>query len=191
MGRGAAGDAGGAVGEDAGSTGFDWLVHAASETYSRAFVENPDGVRQVIVEGTRNVLEFAKAARVKSMVYLSTFEVMLGLKGVRASYPDAKLAAEGRPRRGLHGRERGDVLHDPRNGGDAHCGASGSGFETCRRHGRGGITGLCAAVPDEARQFASPRPRLAAEGRTRRDVRPDDGGNAMKTAFIQNCVIQI
>ena len=72
----------------------DFLVHAASETSSRAFVENPDGVRRVIVEGTRNVLEFAKAARVKSMVYLSTFEVMLGLKGVRASYPDAKLAAE-------------------------------------------------------------------------------------------------
>ena len=72
----------------------DWLVHAASETSSRAFVEDPDGVRRVIVEGTRNVLEFAKAAQVKSMVYLSTFEVMLGLKGVRASYPDAKLAAE-------------------------------------------------------------------------------------------------
>ena len=73
----------------------DYLVHAASETSSRAFVENPDGVRRVIVEGTRNVLAFAKAAQVKSMVYLSTFEVMLGLKGVRASYPDAKLAAEG------------------------------------------------------------------------------------------------
>ena len=75
-------------------TGVDCLVHAASETSSRAFVENPDGVRQVIVGGTRNVLAFAKAAQVKSMVYLSTFEVMLGLKGVRASYPDAKLAAE-------------------------------------------------------------------------------------------------
>ena len=74
--------------------GVDYLVHAASETSSRAFVENPDGVRRVIVEGTRNVLALAKAAQVKSMVYLSTFEVMLGLKGVRASYPDAKLAAE-------------------------------------------------------------------------------------------------
>ena len=73
----------------------DYLVHAASETSSQAFVENPDGIRKVIVEGTRNVLAFAKAAQVKSMVYLSTFEVMLGLKGVRASYPDAKLAAEG------------------------------------------------------------------------------------------------
>ena len=74
--------------------GVDWLVHAASETSSRAFVEDPDGVRRVIVEGTRNVLALAKASQVKSMVYLSTFEVMLGLKGVRASYPDAKLAAE-------------------------------------------------------------------------------------------------
>ena len=77
-----------------GIKNVDWLVHAASETSSRAFVENPDGVRKVIVEGTRNVLEFAKAVQVKSMVYLSTFEVMLGLKGVRASYPDAKLGAE-------------------------------------------------------------------------------------------------
>ena len=58
----------------------DYLVHAASETSSRAFVENPGGVRRVIVEGTRNVLAFAGAAQVKSMVYLSTFEVMLGLK---------------------------------------------------------------------------------------------------------------
>lgn len=73
---------------------IDHLVHAASETSSRAFVENPDVVRRVIVEGTRNVLAFARAAQVKSMVFLSTFEVMLGLKGVRASYPDAKLAAE-------------------------------------------------------------------------------------------------
>lgn len=72
----------------------DHLVHAASETSSKAFVEDPSGVRRVIVDGTRNVLAFAKAAQVKSAVYLSTFEVMLGLTGVRASYPDAKLAAE-------------------------------------------------------------------------------------------------
>ena len=72
----------------------DYLIHAASETSSRAFVEDPSGIRRVIVEGTRNVLDFARWTQVKSMVYLSTFEVMLGLTGVRASYPDAKLAAE-------------------------------------------------------------------------------------------------
>jgi len=71
-----------------------YLVHAASETSSRAFVDDPEGVRRVIVEGTANVLAFARTVRTGSMVYLSTFEVMLGLTGARASYPDAKLAAE-------------------------------------------------------------------------------------------------
>ena len=72
----------------------DYLVHAASETSSQAFVDDPDGVRRVIVEGTRNALELARAKQVKGMVFLSTFEVLLGLTGVRASYPNAKLEAE-------------------------------------------------------------------------------------------------
>lgn len=70
------------------------VVHAAGETSSRAFVENPEGVRQVTVKGTEHVLQLAGVAHVESLVYLSTFEVLLGLKGVRASYPNAKLEAE-------------------------------------------------------------------------------------------------
>lgn len=74
--------------------GVDYLVHAASETSSQAFVNDPEGVRRVIVEGTRHALAFARSRQVKGMVFLSTFEVLLGLSGVRASYPNAKLEAE-------------------------------------------------------------------------------------------------
>lgn len=74
--------------------GLDYLVHAASETSSKAFVGDPEGVKRIIVGGMENVLDFAKSAGVRSTVFLSTFEVMLGLTGVRASYPDAKLEAE-------------------------------------------------------------------------------------------------
>lgn len=72
----------------------DYLVHAAGETSSQAFVNDPEGVRRVIVEGTRHALAFARSRQVKGMVFLSTFEVLLGLSGVRASYPNAKLEAE-------------------------------------------------------------------------------------------------
>lgn len=85
------------------------LVHAASETASRAFVEKPVETIASILDGTRNVLEFAKAVQVKSMVFLSTMEVY-GLPGtervtevdygyldpvqVRSCYPEAKRLAE-------------------------------------------------------------------------------------------------
>ena len=44
----------------------DWLVHAAAETASRAFVERPVETIASILDGTRNALEFARAAEVKS-----------------------------------------------------------------------------------------------------------------------------
>ncbi|MBR2940192.1 MAG: NAD(P)-dependent oxidoreductase [Kiritimatiellae bacterium] len=74
----------------------DYIVHAASETASKAFVEDPDGVRRVIVEGTRNALTLAAEKHVKGMVFLSTFEVLLDIdpQSPRASYPQAKLEAE-------------------------------------------------------------------------------------------------
>ena len=85
------------------------IVHAASETASKAFVERPDDVRRVIVEGTRNVLTLAAGKKVRSMVFLSTMEVygvpdrdpvtetdfgFLDPGSVRSSYPLAKLEAE-------------------------------------------------------------------------------------------------
>ena len=87
----------------------DWLVHAAAETASRAFVERPVETIASILDGTRNVLEFARAAHVKSLVYLSTMEVYgapsadpvterdygyLDPVAVRSCYPEAKRLAE-------------------------------------------------------------------------------------------------
>lgn len=87
----------------------DCIVHAASETASKAFVERPDDVRRIIVEGTRHALDLAAEKRVKAMVFLSTMEVygvpdkdpvtesdygFLDPNSVRSSYPLAKLEAE-------------------------------------------------------------------------------------------------
>ncbi len=87
----------------------DFIVHAASETASKAFVERPGEVRDIIVTGTRNALALAAEKRVKAMVFLSTMEVygvpdkdpvtetdfgFLDPACARSSYPLAKLEAE-------------------------------------------------------------------------------------------------
>ena len=88
---------------------FDWFVHAASETASRAFVERPVETARSILRGTENALEFARAAKVGAMVFLSTMEVYgaptvepvtekdygyLDPAAVRSCYPEAKRMAE-------------------------------------------------------------------------------------------------
>ena len=90
-------------------TRFDWFVHAASETASRAFVERPVETVRSILRGTENALEVARAAKVGSMVFLSTMEVYgvpaadpvkegdygyLDPVAVRSCYPEAKRMAE-------------------------------------------------------------------------------------------------
>lgn len=87
----------------------DYVVHAAAETASRAFVERPVEVIRSIVDGTANALEFARAAGVAGMVFLSTMEVYgvpscdvvtetdygyLDPTAVRSCYPEAKRLAE-------------------------------------------------------------------------------------------------
>ena len=87
----------------------DWVVHAAAETSSRAFVEEPVEVVRTVVAGTANVLEFARAVHASSAVFLSTMEVYgvpaadpvteadygyLDPTEVRSSYPEAKRLAE-------------------------------------------------------------------------------------------------
>ena len=54
--------------------GVDYVIHAASNTASRAFVESPVEVITQTFEGTKRALEFAKANGVKGFVYLSTME---------------------------------------------------------------------------------------------------------------------
>ena len=85
------------------------LIHAAAETASRGFVERPVETIATVVDGTRNVLEFARTARVGKVVFLSTMEVygaptadpvaegdfgVLDPAAVRSSYPEAKRLAE-------------------------------------------------------------------------------------------------
>lgn len=53
----------------------DYIIHAASNTSSRAFVENPVEVASTALEGTKRVLEIAKLSNVKGLVYLSSMEV--------------------------------------------------------------------------------------------------------------------
>ena len=88
---------------------LDWLVHAAAETSTRKFVEKPVETIASILDGTRNVLELARTARVMSMVYLSSMEVYgapavesvteadigyLDPVRLRSNYPEAKRMAE-------------------------------------------------------------------------------------------------
>lgn len=54
---------------------IDYIIHGASITASKAFVENPVEVIEVALDGTRNLLNLAKKKNVKSFVYLSSLEV--------------------------------------------------------------------------------------------------------------------
>jgi len=52
-----------------------YIIHGASITQSRSFVENPVETIDTAYIGTRNILEFARQKQVKSVVYLSSMEV--------------------------------------------------------------------------------------------------------------------
>ena len=89
---------------------IDYLVHTASPTTSRFFIQNPVETIESIVAGTKNVFEFAREKKVKSMVYLSSMEVFgavdtnqkrgetelgyIDLENVRSSYSESKRLAE-------------------------------------------------------------------------------------------------
>lgn len=89
---------------------IDYVVHGASQTASRAFVEQPVETLCTAINGTQNVLELARQRHVQGMVYLSSMEVYgQPLKGhavkeeeigtfspanVRNCYPLGKLACE-------------------------------------------------------------------------------------------------
>lgn len=54
---------------------IDYIIHGASATSSKYFVEKPVETIATALDGTRNVLEFARDKSVKGMVYLSSLEV--------------------------------------------------------------------------------------------------------------------
>lgn len=57
------------------SADVDYIVHLASPTASKYFVEHPVETLRTAIEGTTAVLEYAKEAGVKGMVYASSLEV--------------------------------------------------------------------------------------------------------------------
>ncbi len=91
---------------------IDYIVHGASETASKAFVDQPVETIWTALSGTRNLLELAKEKKVKSMVYLSSMEIYgvvdpehynvrekdygyIDPLQVRSSYSEGKRMAEG------------------------------------------------------------------------------------------------
>ena len=92
------------------NVGADYIIHAASQTSSKAFIETPVETVMTAVEGTVNMLEFARANNAKGFVYLSSMEVYgtpstdekidekhstnLDTMSVRTCYPESKRMCE-------------------------------------------------------------------------------------------------
>lgn len=90
--------------------GIEYIIHAASETSSKSFVNKPIETINTAIKGTTNILEFAKANPIKSFVYLSSMEVYgtpltdekiyenhgtsLDTMAVRSCYPESKRMCE-------------------------------------------------------------------------------------------------
>ena len=88
----------------------NYIVHGASQTASKAFVNQPVETILTAIKGTENLLELAKAKKVAGMVYLSSMEVYgypekghkvtedeignLSPLDVRNSYPISKVQCE-------------------------------------------------------------------------------------------------
>lgn len=88
----------------------DYVIHLASPTASKYFIENPVETLRTAIEGTTSLLEFAKHTDVKAMVYASSLEVYgsnytdevikedfqgyVNLLEVRSSYNVGKRACE-------------------------------------------------------------------------------------------------
>ena len=88
----------------------DYLIHAAANTSSTAFVNDPVGIINENYQGTLRTLEFARFNNVKKYVYLSSMEIYghphtdekvtethatnLDMMSVRSSYPESKRACE-------------------------------------------------------------------------------------------------
>lgn len=51
------------------------IVHAASQTSSKAFVQSPIETIKTALQGTMNVMEFAKKCKAESVLFLSTMEI--------------------------------------------------------------------------------------------------------------------
>lgn len=89
---------------------IDYIIHAASQTSSKMFVNEPVQTIETAFQGTKNILDLARRNKVKSMIYLSTMEVYgapttdekiseshetnINTMEVRSSYPESKRMCE-------------------------------------------------------------------------------------------------
>ena len=97
-------------GFEAKKMNVDYIIHAASQTSSKGFVNIPVDTIMTALQGTRNFLELAKMNEVKGFVYLSSMEVYgtpitdekicenhatnLDAMKVRSCYPESKRMCE-------------------------------------------------------------------------------------------------
>lgn len=88
----------------------DYIIHAASNTSSKAFINDPVGVINTAIEGTKRTLEIARLSNVEGYVYLSSMEVYgtpttdekidemhstdLNTMAPRSAYPESKRMCE-------------------------------------------------------------------------------------------------
>ena len=89
----------------------DHILHTASVTASRAFVTQPVETLMTAIDGTKNLLEFAREKQVQSMVYVSSMEAYgitdpsleriteqdlgyIDILSVRSSYSEGKRICE-------------------------------------------------------------------------------------------------
>ena len=89
----------------------DHILHTASVTASKTFVTQPVETLTTAIEGTRNLLEFARQKKVRSMVYVSSMEAYgitnpdlprvtendlgyIDILSVRSSYSEGKRICE-------------------------------------------------------------------------------------------------
>lgn len=88
----------------------DYIIHCASQTSSRGFLQTPVDTIRTAYLGTEHVLSFAKEKHVKNVVYLSTMEVYgtpqddekiaetylgrIDSVNVRSCYPESKKLCE-------------------------------------------------------------------------------------------------
>lgn len=87
----------------------DYIIHGASPTKSKYFIEKPVETMDTIIIGTKNMLEIAKKKEAKSMIILSSMEMYGSLKcsetteeklgyidilNTRSSYSEGKRIAE-------------------------------------------------------------------------------------------------
>lgn len=93
-----------------GAMDVDYIIHAASQTSSKAFVNEPVETIMTAIQGTKNMLDIARKSKVKGFVYLSTMEVYgspstnekidekhstnLNTMKVRSCYPESKRMCE-------------------------------------------------------------------------------------------------